>query len=109
MLRWNFDPSKTNYYRGWFPLQPTAISYKEGIDMGPDVAHSTPRTTPADPLPERTPLPAEATLPGWRAAAAHYYESDGEVGAALMASIARSLKIGETTFDGYFRTAASRR
>ena len=38
LLRWNFDASKSNYYRGWFPLQPTAVSYKEGIDMGPDVA-----------------------------------------------------------------------
>ena len=57
LLRWNFDPSKSNYYRGWFPLQPTAISYKEGIDMGPDVAHADAAFDPDDPLLERTPPP----------------------------------------------------
>ena len=107
MLRWNFDASKTNYYRGWFPLQPAAISYKEGIDMGPHVAHADASHEPSDPLLERTPLPAEATLPGWRAAAAHYYKAMEKVGAALMASIARSLNIGETTFDDYFHGGIS--
>lgn len=102
MLRWNFDPSKTNYYRGWFPLQPAAISYKEGIDMGPDVAHADAAHDPGDPLLERTPLPTEEALPGWRAAAAHYYLAMEKVGSALMASIARSLKLGETIFHGYF-------
>lgn len=102
MLRWNFDPSKTNYYRGWFPLQPAAVSYKEGIDMGPDVAHADAAHDPADPLLERTPLPAEDALPGWRAAAAHYYKAMEQVGAALMASIARSLKLDDATFDPHF-------
>ncbi|TSE12128.1 isopenicillin N synthase family oxygenase, partial [Mesorhizobium intechi] len=32
LLRWNFDRSRKNVYRGWFSLQPTAVSYKEGID-----------------------------------------------------------------------------
>jgi len=70
LLRWNFDRTKKNVYRGWFPLQPTAVSYKEGIDMGPDIAHA--QTAGAgdadDPLREPTPLPTEAVLPGWRAA-----------------------------------------
>lgn len=107
MLRWNFDPSKTNYYRGWFPLQPTAISYKEGIDMGPDVAHADAAHDPSDPLLEKTPLPADADLPGWRAAARRYYHAMEKVGAALMASIARSLKLDEQTFDDHFRGGIS--
>jgi isopenicillin N synthase-like dioxygenase len=107
MLRWNFDPSKSNYYRGWFPLQPTAVSYKEGIDMGPDVAHADAAHDPDDPLLERTPLPAEEQVPGWRAAAAHYYKTMEKVGAALMASIARSLGLQEATFDGHFRGGIS--
>lgn len=107
MLRWNFDPSKSNTYRGWFPLQPTAVSYKEGIDMGPDVAHADAAYDPDDPLLERTPLPAEAQVPGWRTAAAHYYGAMEKVGAALMASIARSLGLPETTFDGHFRGGIS--
>jgi len=107
MLRWNFDASKSNYYRGWFPLQPTAISYKEGIDMGPDVAHADAAHDPTDPLLERTPLPEEAALPGWRDAAARYYRAMEAVGVALMASIARSLGLPDDTFDAHFRGGIS--
>jgi isopenicillin N synthase-like dioxygenase len=107
MLRWNFDRSKSNYYRGWFPLQPTAVSFKEGIDMGPDVAHADAAYDPDDPLLERTLLPTEAQVPGWRTAAAHYYRAMEKAGAALMASIARSLRLPETIFDGDFRGGIS--
>ncbi|TPI60508.1 isopenicillin N synthase family oxygenase [Mesorhizobium sp. B3-1-7] len=107
LLRWNFDPSKSNYYRGWFPLQPTAVSYKEGIDMGPDIAHADAEFTADDPLLERTPLPAENDVPGWKAAAAHYYRSMEKVGAALMASIARSLGLDDDIFDGHFQGGIS--
>ena len=96
LLRWNFDASKSNYYRGWFPLQPTAVSYKEGIDMGPDVAHADAAFDPDDPLLERTPLPGGAELPGWREAVATYYTAMEAVGAALMSSVARSLGLAGT-------------
>jgi isopenicillin N synthase-like dioxygenase len=107
LLRWNFDPSKSNYYRGWFPLQPTAVSYKEGIDIGPDVAHADAAFDPDDPLLERTPLPDEAELPGWQAAAAHYYRAMEAVGGALMGSVARSLGLQEGFFDDHFRGGIS--
>ena len=71
--------------------------------MGPDLAHADAAYDPDDPLLERTPLPAECDLPGWRDAAAHYYRAMEKVGAALMASIARSLGLDETIFDPYFR------
>ncbi|MER9406374.1 isopenicillin N synthase family oxygenase [Mesorhizobium caraganae] len=104
LLRWNFDRTKKNVYRGWFPLQPTAVSYKEGIDMGPDIAHAqTAGVYDADdPLREPTPLPAEAVLPGWRDAAAHYYLAMEALGNALMRSIARGLGLPETIFDSDF-------
>lgn len=107
LLRWNFDPSRRNYYRGWFPLQPTAVSYKEGIDMGPDIAHPDARFADDDPLLERTPLPRESDAPGWRTAVAHYYKSMEKVGAALMASLARSLGLPDDTFDEHFRQGVS--
>ena len=107
LLRWNFDPSKSNYYRGWFPLQPTAVSYKEGIDMGPDVAHADAAHDPRDPLLEHTPLPPDTALPGWRDAVARYYKAMENVGAALMASVARSLGLDDTVFDPYFRGGIS--
>ena len=34
LWRWNFDPTRPNVYRGWFPLQNGLATYKEGIDMG---------------------------------------------------------------------------
>ncbi|MER8692416.1 isopenicillin N synthase family oxygenase [Mesorhizobium opportunistum] len=112
LLRWNFDPTRKNVYRGWFPLQPTAVSYKEGIDigpdiigpdiMGPDIADAGGVSTSDDPLREPTPLPAEDALPGWRAAAADYYRSMESVGNALMRSIARGLGLPETIFDACF-------
>ena len=37
LLRWNFDQTHENVYRGWFPLQRGGVSYKEGIDIGPDL------------------------------------------------------------------------
>lgn len=107
LLRWNFDRSKKNVYRGWFPLQPAAVSYKEGIDMGPDLADpglvdAADASVSDDPLCEPTPLPAEEALPGWRAAAADYYHAMETVGNALMRSIARGLGLPETIFDAYF-------
>lgn len=102
MLRSNFDPSKPNAYRGWFPLQPKSVSYKEGIDIGPDLAHPGAVFDPSDPLLERTPLPEEPDVPGWRAAAGGYYRAMEKIGAALMASVARSLGLGDTVFDDYF-------
>jgi len=110
LLRWNFDNANKNVYRGWFPLQPTAVSYKEGIDMGPDIAHA--RTAPAgvyagDPLCEATPLPPEHALPGWRAAAAGYYQAMEAVGNMLLRSIARGLGLSEAIFDGDFEGGIS--
>src|SRR5690242_7360248 len=34
LWRWNFDRSRPNVYRGWYPLQKGTLSQKEGIDMG---------------------------------------------------------------------------
>ncbi len=107
LLRWNFDRSKKNVYRGWFPLQPTAVSYKEGIDMGPDLTDTARVSVSDDPLCEPTPLPAEDVLPGWRAATAEYYRAMETVSKALMRSIARGLGLPETIFDPYFDNGIS--
>lgn len=107
LLRWNFDNTRKNFYRGWFPLQPRALSYKEGIDMGPDLANPMRVSASDDPLGEPTPLPAENTLPGWRSAAADYYRAMEIVGNALMRSIARGLGLPERIFDPYFENGIS--
>lgn len=107
MWRRKFNPAQPNVYRGWFPLQPGGATYKEGIDMGPDLAHPEASLDPSDPLTEPTPLPSETDLPGWRQAAGRYYRGMEHLGAMMMRSLARSLGLPETQFDEAFRGGIS--
>jgi isopenicillin N synthase-like dioxygenase len=107
LLRRNFDPASSHVYRGWFPLQPGAVSYKEGIDMGPDIARDGWQADPSDPLCEPTPLPDEAILPGWRAGIGSYYRAMEQLGGAVMRSVARGLKLPEAIFNPYFEGGIS--
>ena len=112
LYRRKFDASRPNVYHGWFPLQNGGSTYKEGIDMGPDIADQGPahlenNGDPADPLTEKTPLPDEAALPGWRAAAAAYYRGMERTGQLLMRAIARGLNLNEKFFDPYFKNGIS--
>ncbi|HWA48039.1 MAG TPA: 2OG-Fe(II) oxygenase family protein [Dongiaceae bacterium] len=107
LWRQKFAPDQRNIYRGWFPLQNGAETYKEGIDMGPDIAHpdvagAAARIDARDPLREATPLPPEATLPGWRMAAGAYFRAMERVGTALMHALARGLELPEDIFDDAF-------
>jgi isopenicillin N synthase-like dioxygenase len=106
LARRKFAPTNPNVYRGWFPLSPEGATYKEGIDMGPDVARPE-RADASDPLTEPTPLPDEADLPGWRAAVAAYYLGFERLGAALMHSLARGLNLPEAIFDPVFENGVS--
>jgi isopenicillin N synthase-like dioxygenase len=109
LLRRAFAPGNDALYRGWFPLQNGVGSYKEGIDIGPDVMDPSrvDSTWGGDPLCEPTPLPAEDALPGWRAAAARYYGAMERLGALLMQSIARALGLPEHVFDAPFASGIS--
>lgn len=98
LWRAKFKPDQPNNYRGWFPLQDGYPTYKEGYDLGPDVAHGPGRVNAADPLCEATPLPPEHLLPGWRADMASYYKAMEQVGETLLRSVARSLDLPENTF-----------
>ncbi len=102
LWRWNFDATRPNVYRGWFPLQDGSATYKQGIDMGPDVAYGPSVVDPTDPLREATPLPDEARLPGWHAAVRDYYLAMDRLARLLMQSVARGLGLEETTFDAAF-------
>jgi isopenicillin N synthase-like dioxygenase len=102
LWRHKFDPTHRNVYRGWFPLQNGAETYKEGIDIGPDIAHGRALVDQTDPLREATPLPPEQALPGWRAAAASYFLAMEWLAQALMHALARGLGLPETVFDAAF-------
>ncbi|MEO8545804.1 MAG: 2OG-Fe(II) oxygenase family protein [Betaproteobacteria bacterium] len=107
LWRWNFDPSRPNVYRGWFPLQDGVATYKEGIDMGPDVAFGPTVVDPSDPLCEATPLPGEDVLPGWHKAVKDYYLAMDRLSKVLMQSIARGLGLAPDTFDPAFERGIS--
>ncbi|MDE2305683.1 MAG: isopenicillin N synthase family oxygenase [Gammaproteobacteria bacterium] len=102
LWRQKFDPSNSNVYRGWFPLQNGFLTRKEGIDMGPDVAYGCEVVHPGDPLREPTPLPPEEALGGWRASVSAYYRAMERTANSLMHSIARGLGLGEGHFDAAF-------
>lgn len=107
LWRWNFDARQPNVYRGWFPLQDGHATYKEGIDFGPDLAYGRSVVDAGDPLREASPVPTEAALPGWRAAAANYYRAMADLSQLLMRSIARGLGLDEGTFDSAFHGGIS--
>lgn len=109
LLRRAFAPGNRAVYRGWFPLQNGVGSYKEGMDIGPDVVDPSrvDGTWGGDPLCEPTPLPMEDALPGWRAASARYYSAMERLGALLMRSIARALGLPEHFFDAPFARGIS--
>lgn len=102
LWRQKFAPDNSNVYRGWFPSQEGHPTFKEGIDMGPDVAYGADVIDADDPLREATPLPSATDLPGWREAAARYYQALETTGRMLMRSIARGLGLAETIFDAAF-------
>lgn len=102
LWRQKFDPSHRNVYRGWFPLQNGTETYKQGIDIGPDIAHGAALIDETDPLREATPLPPEDALPGWRAVAADYFLTMERVAQVLMRSLARGLGLPEHAFDATF-------
>jgi len=107
LWRWNFDASRPNVYRGWFPVQSGQATYKEGIDMGPDLAHGERVVEATDPLREATPLPTESALPGWRAHARAYYLAMTRLSLALLHSIARGLALPQDIFDAAFEPGVS--
>jgi isopenicillin N synthase-like dioxygenase len=102
LWRQKFDPSHHNVYRGWFPLQNGVETYKEGIDLGPDIAHGAALVDERDPLRAATPLPPEHALPGWRSAAASYFQAMEGVARRLMHAMARGIGLPETVFDDAF-------
>ncbi len=88
----NFNKANPNYYRGYFPVTPGLPTYKEGIDLGPDVAHGSAALVEGDPLGEATPMPDDGA---WHQAVRSYYLAMEASGRAILASIARGLGLDE--------------
>lgn len=107
LWRQKFAPEQPNVYRGWFPLQDGHPTYKEGYDLGPDIAYGPSRIAAGDPLKEATPLLPADLLPGWQDEMARYYKAMEQVGAALLRAIARGLDLPEGFFVPAFDEGVS--
>lgn len=107
LWRRKFDPERSNLYRGWFPAQAGALSYKRGIDMGPDIARGPDAIVSDDPLREPTPVPGDAELAPWRQAVADYYRGMEETGRVIMQALARGMGLDEHVFDAAFEGGIS--
>lgn len=107
LWRQKFDPAQPNLYRGWFPAQSGSLSYKRGIDMGPDVARGREAVASDDPLLEPTPLPRDEELASWREAVADYYRGMEETGRVIMQALARGMGLDEHVFDAAFEGGIS--
>lgn len=91
LARQKFVATNRNVYRGVFPVQKGETTYKEGIDIGPDLVDPTRAGEGGDPLTEPTPLPPEAALPGWQAAAGTYYTAMEGLGRLLCRALTQGL------------------
>ena len=107
LARQKFEPSNPNLYRGLFPVQKGETTYKEGIDIGPDLLDPGRASDGSDPLTEPTPLPTEAELPGWRANAATYYGAMERLGQTLARALREGLEAPEGSLEPIFERGIS--
>jgi isopenicillin N synthase-like dioxygenase len=99
----NFAPENAHIYRGWFPLSSSAARNREGFEIGPDIVRNLPEDSQDDLLYEQTPLPDQSELPnGWMDVARAYYGGMESIGHRILASLSRSLGIGEEIFRDAF-------
>ncbi|MFT5694791.1 MAG: isopenicillin N synthase-like dioxygenase [Myxococcota bacterium] len=103
----NFAPENPNLYRGWFPLESGEARSREGFEIGPDIVRELHEDGSEDLLYEPTVFPPEALVPGWRQAAAKYYEAMEQTGATLLASLSRGMGIDEAVFRNAFNDGIS--
>lgn len=102
LARRRYVPGNANAYRGYFPTTDGEMTYKEGIDVGPEFDRDDPRYPSADPLIEANNWPDEAALPGWRDDMLAYYRDMLGLGRTMMHAIARHLALPEDWFDPFF-------
>lgn len=105
LARRRYVAGNPNSYRGYFPTTDGELTYKEGIDIGPEFEPGDPHYPLADPLIERNLWPGEAALPGWQAEIMAYYRDMLSLGRMLMHAIARYLGLAEDWFDPFFATS----
>jgi isopenicillin N synthase-like dioxygenase len=96
------DPARPYIDHGYFTKRKAGGSLYDCMEIGPDILRGAAAIDDADLLRQPTLLPPELVLPGWRAALAAYFAAMEEIGATLMASLARALGVPEAMLaDGF--------
>lgn len=108
LARHKFEPANGNVYRGYFPPQNEDPTWKEGIDLGADVAHpERADAASGDPLREPTPQSPAASLPGWSDDVAAYYTAMESLGGVIAAALAEGLGMPRNTLMQPFENGNS--
>ena len=91
-----------NLYRGYTPPpERSHFAYNETFDVGPEPPLSAPDLPSKRAFEEANVWPAEAALPGWRAAALDYVEGCRALSGALLRAAARGVGLNEDAFGGF--------
>lgn len=97
-----YEPSNTNYYRGYHPIVASS-SFKVNLyDIGPVTPAPGPALPGIEYMTEQTPWPDESTLPGWKVAMIDCYRHLNQVAQKIMLSIGRSVGFNESTIMNRF-------
>ncbi len=104
LARRKYRPENPLVYRGYFPVEPGAPSYKEGIDIGVH-AHRWPASS--DPLSEVASLPDAALLPRFRPALSAWTDIMERLGNTLLRVLAAGAGLDPDTYAREFDNGAS--
>ena len=104
MARRKYKAENPWIYRGFFPAEPGAPSYKEGIDIGVH-AHQWPPSS--DPLAEVAPLPDATHLPRFSPALAAWTAIMERLGNTLLCVLASGAGLNPETYAREFDNGAS--
>lgn len=92
-----YEPSNTNYYRGYHPIAPGS-SFKVNLyDVGPADPAAGPELPGIQYMTEPTPWPDDSLLPDWKSAVTDCYRHLNSVSQKIMLSIARSAGLTESS------------
>ena len=104
--KWNKDAK--NLYRGYFPVDHEAVSFKEGFEIGPEIAADDPEVVTGFPFVEHTPWPEaeegeeEEPFKAFRETMIAHYKSFYAAAVEFMRLLAIGLELEEDFFDSLF-------
>lgn len=108
VARKKFNKDARTLYRGYFPVDDTAVSYKEGYDFGPEIAADDPELESAFPFCEHNVWPEnedgedDKPFRQFRETMMAYHKAAFSAGTEFTRLLAMGLGLGEEFFDHLF-------